>query len=373
MEQLETNEIILHEISNDNKDPLGIFGRYLTIWVLLCIIVGTTIGASEPKIAEVLNEVTISEINFIVTILIWIMIFPMMLQIDWNSLKYVKNHPKAIIICTFLNWVIQPFLTYAFALLFFRVIFKSLISNHKKDEFIAGSVILGGSPCTAMVFVWSQLAGGDPSYTLIQVALNDLIILILYTPTLILLIDASDIHIPYDTIFLSVFLFIVIPFTITYLLRFYMLKKNGKESTDKIIRNISKKCTPFTIIALLLTLILIFIFQGKKIYDHPIDIVLNIIPLTLVAIIIFIMAYFMCLYFKVPYKYAAPACFIATSNFFELAVAVALSAYGLDSGAVLTTVVGVLVEVPIMLIFVKIMIKTKNWYSSKLENYNIIS
>ena len=350
------------------KDPLGVFGRYLTIWVALCMIIGTAIGASQPSVAKALDKATVAQINLIVAVLIWVMIFPMMLQIDWQALKHVKDHPRAIFVCTFLNWAVQPFLTYAFALLFFKVVFAHYLAQEQQNEFIAGAVILGGSPCTAMVFVWSQLAGGNPAYTLVQVAVNDIIILILYTPTIILLIGSSGIHVPYDTVFLSVFIFVVIPFATTFLVRMRMVKMRGQEWTDATIKHIAQRAGPYTIVALLLTLVLIFIFQGEKIYKHPVDILFNCVPLTLVAFIIFAMGYFACLKLRVPYDLAAPACFIATSNFFELAVAVALSAYGLDSGAVLTTVVGVLVEVPVMLTLVKIMVKTKDFYEIHTAN-----
>jgi ACR3 family arsenite transporter len=361
-DNIETGIIDNSNSNQNNTDPLGFFGRYLTIWVALCMIIGTIIGASAPEIANVLDKVTVYHINMIVAILLWIIMFPMMIQIDWHSLVHVKDHPRAIFVCTFLNWAIQPFLTYAFALLFFRVIFGNLIETQKQDEFIAGSVILGGSPCTAMVFVWSALAGGHAGYTLVQVVVNDLIILILYTPTIILLIGGTGISIPYDVVCISVVLFVVIPFAGTYIYRKYLINKLGLEQAQIKIKHITDYSGKYTIISLLSILVLIFIFQGDKIYHHPIDILYNIIPLVLVAFIIFGLGFFMCYKLHIPYKFAAPACFIATSNFFELAVAVALSAYGLDSGAVLTTVVGVLVEVPVMLLFVKIMLKYKNWW-----------
>jgi len=340
--------------------------------VALCMIIGAAIGSALPSVAKALDRATFAQINLIVAALIWVMVFPMMLQIDWDSLKQVKKHPKAIFICTFINWAVQPFVTYGFAELFFRVVFSRYLSEEKEDGFVAGAVLLGGSPCTAMVFVWSKLAGGHPGYSLVQVALNDVIILILYVPTVILLTGASGIHIPYDTVVYSVVMFVVIPFFFSLATRTYMQRRHGRIKAAASIESFVKSSSPFTIVALLLTLIVIFIFQGDRIVDSPADIFFNCIPLILTALFVFALAFTLCVFGKVPYEFAAPACFIATSNFFELAVAVALSAYGLESPAVLTTVVGVLVEVPVMLFFVRIMLWTKSWYEAKIQSKAVI-
>ena len=371
------------EAKDHKSDLLGIFGRYLSLWVLLCMAAGTAIGTIWPEVADTLNEATFSQISLPVAVLLWVMIFPMALSIDYKALKKVRSQPKPIMLTTFLNWVIQPFFMFALALLFFRVIFSSVIDDEEREkEYVAGAVILGGSPCTAMVFVWSALTHGDAAYTLAQVAVNDAVLLVLYAPTLFLLLGATDIHIPYDTIFLSVFLFIVIPFGAAFLTRYWLLNprsvsgetesereeklKKGREKL-KVLEHTFK---PFTVVALLLTLLLIFIFQGEKVTDNPTDILLIALPLSLQTYLMFCLAFGGAYYLGIGFDTAAPAAFIASSNFFELGVGVAISAYGLDSGATLVNVVGVLVEVPIMLSLVWIANRCEHYFPRRVKEVN---
>eukprot|EP01041_Mallomonas_annulata_P002487 gene2487-4840_t len=337
----------------DSADAIGFFEKYLTVWVLLCMIVGGLIGAYNPSASEALAKAEFAQINAIVAVLLWLMILPMLIQIDFASLKAVKDNPGAIALTTCINYLIKPFTMYALAILFFRVIYVRVIPDTLlADNYIAGLILLAGAPCTAMVFVWSALVGGDAAYTLVQVAFNDLLMLGIYVPTAALLIGVSDIELPWETIIYAVLLFIVAPLLLAVTLRMIIITNFGLGT----LKDLVDRFKPVTVICLLLTLVLIFIFQGQKIADKPLHIVLIAIPIIIQCVLIFIIAYAIGYYCCIPHSRLAPGAMIATSNFFELAVAVAISVYGLESGAALSTVVGVLVEVPVMLVLTQICI-----------------
>lgn len=342
-----------------DKGGLDIFGRYLTIWVALCIVIGVAMGQWIPAFPKFLSKFEYAHVSMPVAILIWLMIYPMMLKIDFTSIVAASKKPKGLALTCITNWAIKPFTMYIIASFFFRVVFKTLISDGLATEYLAGAILLGAAPCTAMVFVWSHLTKGDPAYTLIQVAVNDLILLVAFTPIVAFLLGVSNVIVPYDTLFLSVFLFVVIPLLGGYLSRRWIISKKGIVYFEEVFL---KKFNSTTIIGLLLTLIIIFSFQGETILSNPFHIALIAIPLTIQTFLIFIIAYVWAKIWKLPHNIAAPAAMIGASNFFELAVAVAVSLFGLQSGATLATVVGVLVEVPVMLTLVKIANRTQGWF-----------
>jgi ACR3 family arsenite transporter len=341
------------------SDGMGIFGRYLTVWVTLCIVVGVLIGKWIPAIPQTLSQFEYAKVSIPVAILIWLMIYPMMLKIDFSSIVEATKKPKGLTITCVTNWLIKPFTMYLIAVFFFKVVFKELIGLELANEYLAGAVLLGAAPCTAMVFVWSHLTKGDPSYTLVQVAVNDLILLIAFTPIVAFLLGVSDVNVPYDTLFLSVVLFVVIPLLGGYLSRKYIVKNKGVDYFENVFL---KKFDNTTILGLLLTLVIIFSFQGEIILNNPSHIALIAVPLIIQTFLIFFIAYFWAKIWKLNHNIAAPAAMIGASNFFELAVAVAISLFGLQSGATLATVVGVLVEVPVMLTLVKIANCTRKWF-----------
>ena len=348
----------------DMKDKSGqtgirFFEKYLTLWVGLCMAIGVAIGVYIPSIPRFLGHFEYANVSIPVAILIWLMIYPMMLKVDFGSIKKVKDNPKGLLITWVANRIIKPITMYGIALFFFSVVFKGVISPALAKDYLAGAVLLGAAPCTAMVFVWSHLTKGDPAYTLVQVATNDLIILVGFVPIVAFLLGMSDISIPWETLFLSVLLFVVIPLAGGWISRVFIIKKKGLAYFEKAF---IPKFDHITIAGLLLTLIIIFSFQGQTIVDNPINIVLIGIPLVIQTFFIFFVAYLWARVWKLPHNIAAPAGMIGASNFFELAVAVAISLFGLDSGAALATVVGVLVEVPVMLTLVKISNKTKAWF-----------
>lgn len=334
---------------------MSFFDRYLSFWVAACIIVGIALGKLLPVIPETLGKFEYANVSIPIAILIWIMIFPMMLKIDFASVANAVKMPKGLTVTLTVNWLIKPFTMFGIAWLFFYVIFKALIPPDLAKEYLAGAVLLGAAPCTAMVFVWSHLTKGDPAYTLVQVAVNDLIILIAFIPIVTLLLGISGIAIPWNTLILSVVLFVVIPLVLAMITRRSIIRHKGQEYFDKVF---IKKFTSTTIIGLLLTLVIIFSFQGDKILQSPLNIALIAVPLILQTFLIFYIAYFWAEKWKLPHCIAAPAALIGASNFFELSVAVAIVLFGLNSGATLVTVVGVLVEVPVMLTLVKIANKT---------------
>jgi ACR3 family arsenite transporter len=348
-------------MENSNKG-ISFFQKYLTVWVIICMVIGILIGNFIPEIPEFLNKFEYAKVSIPVAILIWIMIYPMMMKVDFQSIKNVKNNPKGLYVTWITNWLIKPFTMYAIAYLFFFVIFKTFITPNLATEYLAGAILLGAAPCTAMVFVWSHLTKGNPAYTVVQVATNDLIILILFIPIVKLLLGVSNVTVPWDTLVLSVVIFVVVPLLGGFLTRYFVIKKKGIEYFEN---RFIKKFDNITVIGLLLTLVLLFMFQGEVIVNNPVHILLIAVPLVLQTFLIFFIAYGASKWLKLPHDISAPAGMIGASNFFELAVAVAIALFGLNSPAVLATVVGVLTEVPVMLILVKIANKTKHWFSEK--------
>ena len=345
-------------MENSNKG-ISFFQKYLTVWVIICMVIGILIGNFIPEIPEFLNKFEYAKVSIPVAILIWIMIYPMMMKVDFQSIKNVKNNPKSLYVTWITNWLIKPFTMYAIAYLFFFVIFKTFITPNLATEYLAGAILLGAAPCTAMVFVWSHLTKGNPAYTVVQVATNDLIILILFIPIVKLLLGVSNVTVPWDTLVLSVVIFVVVPLLGGFLTRYFVIKKKGIEYFEN---RFIKKFDNATVIGLLLTLVLLFMFQGEVIVNNPVHILLIAVPLVLQTFLIFFIAYGASKWLKLPHDISAPAGMIGASNFFELAVAVAIALFGLNSPAVLATVVGVLTEVPVMLILVKISNRTKHWF-----------
>ena len=346
-------------MKKEQAEGIGFFEKYLSIWVLLCMAIGVMIGVYLPGIPKLLSRFEYANVSVPVAILIWLMIYPMMLKIDFESIKQVGQNPRGLIVTWVTNWLIKPFTMYGIAAFFLYVVFGNVIPADMAKEYLAGAVLLGAAPCTAMVFVWSNLTKGNPAYTLVQVATNDLIILAAFVPIVAFLLGINDITIPWTTLFLSVVLFVVIPLTAGWLSRRIITKNRG---LDYFENTFIAKFNNVTVIGLLLTLIIIFSFQGKTIVDNPINILLIAVPLTIQTFLIFFIAYGWSKLWKLPHDVAAPAGMIGASNFFELAVAVAISLFGLQSGATLATVVGVLTEVPVMLTLVKIANNTKKWF-----------
>lgn len=337
------------------------FEKYLTLWVALCITVGITIGKFLPLIPETLEKFEYANVSIPVAVLIWLMIYPMMLKVDFQSVRNVGRNPKGIVITCVTNWMIKPFTMFGIAWLFFYVIFKALIPSELAHEYLAGAVLLGAAPCTAMVFVWSYLTKGDAAYTLVQVAVNDLIILAAFAPIVAFLLGVSGVEIPFDTLLLSVFLFVVIPLAAGVFTRITVIRKRGVDYFNTIFL---KKFDNITIAGLLLTLVILFSFQGETILNNPLHILLIAVPLIIQTVLIFFVAYGWAKVWQLPHSIAAPAGMIGASNFFELAVAVAISLFGLQSGAALATVVGVLVEVPVMLMLVRIANNTRKSFKA---------
>ena len=348
-----------NNINEEGKGDLGFFSKYLTVWVAICIVVGVILGQMLPIVPETLSRFEYAKVSVPVAILIWLMIYPMMLKIDFSSIISATKKPKGLIVTCVTNWLIKPFTMYLIAAFFFNVVFKALIPANLAKDYLAGAILLGAAPCTAMVFVWSHLTKGDAAYTLVQVAVNDIILLVAFTPIVAFLLGVSNVPIPYNTLFLSVVLFVVIPLLGGYFSRKFVIKRNGREYFDNVF---IKKFDNITVIGLLLTLVIIFSFQGEIIINNPMHIALIAVPLTIQTFLIFFISYGWARAWKLKHDIAAPAGMIGASNFFELSVAVAISLFGLESGAALATVVGVLVEVPVMLALVKIANKTKHWF-----------
>ncbi|BAE86461.1 ACR3 family arsenite efflux transporter [Desulfitobacterium hafniense] len=346
-------------MSNEKTQGIGFFEKYLTIWVALCMIAGLLIGKFLPGIPAFLGRFEYAEVSIPIAILIWLMIYPMMLKVDFQSIKNVGKNPKGLFVTWITNWLIKPFTMFGIAWLFFYVIFKAFIPAELAKDYLAGAILLGAAPCTAMVFVWSHLTKGNAAYTVVQVATNDLIILVAFTPIVAFLLGVSGVQIPWDTLILSVVLFVVIPLAGGVITRNYITNKRGFEYFEK---SFIPKFGNITIIGLLLTLVIIFSFQGDVILNNPLHIVLIAIPLIIQTFLIFFIAYLASKTLKLPHNVAAPAGMIGASNFFELAVAVAIALFGTQSPVALATIVGVLVEVPVMLILVKIANNTKHWF-----------
>ncbi len=336
---------------------MGLFERYLTVWVALAIVFGVALGLSIPGVFQVIAGLEFANVNLIVAILIWAMVLPMMVQIDWSAMKDVGKKPAGLFLTITINWLIKPFTMAALGVLFFNYIFAGLVNPQEASEYIAGMILLGVAPCTAMVFVWSQLVKGDPNYTLVQVSINDLIMVVAFAPIAAFLLGVTNITVPWETLLLSTMLYVILPLVAGVAIRHLLLKR----SSDAVTQFVAS-VKPASILGLILTVVLLFGFQAKTIIDKPMVIGLIAIPLIIQTYGIFFITYLGAKLMKLPHQVAGPACLIGTSNFFELAVAVAISLFGLNSGAALATVVGVLVEVPVMLNLVALL---NRWASTK--------
>lgn len=342
-------------------EPMGFFERYLTIWVFLCIVAGIALGHWLPESFQTLGHWEIAKVNLPVAILIWLMIIPMLLKIDFRALHHVKAHWKGIGVTLFINWAVKPFSMALLAWLFIRGVFANWLPADQHDSYIAGLILLAAAPCTAMVFVWSHLTRGEPHFTLTQVALNDVIMIFAFAPIVGLLLGISAITVPWDTLFLSVVIYIVLPVVIAQLWRGYIF---SHPQADILLARILKRLHPLSLSALLLTIVLLFGFQGEQILAQPLIIVLLAVPILIQVYFNSGLAYLLNRKFKVAHCVAGPSALIGASNFFELAVAAAISLFGFESGAALATVVGVLIEVPVMLSVVKIVNRTRHWYEN---------
>ncbi|MCD6331978.1 MAG: ACR3 family arsenite efflux transporter [Bacteroidales bacterium] len=338
------------------KKQIGFFEKYLTLWVTLCITGGIAIGHYAPGGIQALSKTELFKVNIPVAILIWLMIYPMMLQVDFSSIKNIGKRPKGLILTLIVNWLIKPFTMAFFAWIFFSKIYAAVISPEMAGEYIAGAILLGAAPCTAMVFVWSYLTNGDPNYTLVQVSVNDLIILVAFVPIVSLLLGITNVHIPYNTLLASILIFVVIPLVAGYVTHRTVIRAKGEAWFKTVFL---PRFKPVSIIALLVTLLLLFAFQGKNILNNPFIIILVAIPLIIQTYFIFFITWVGGRKLKLPHAICSPAAMIGASNFFELAVAVAIALFGLESPAALVTVVGVLVEVPVMLSLVALANKWK--------------
>lgn len=347
-------------MSDKKSIEIGFFQKYLTLWVALCMIAGVLIGKFLPGVPAFLGQFEYAKVSIPVAILIWVMIYPMMMKVDFQSIKNVGKNPKGLYVTWVTNWLIKPFTMYALGAFFMYVVFKNTIAPDLAKQYLAGMILLGAAPCTAMVFVWSHLTKGNPAYTVVQVATNDIIILIAFVPIVKFLLGVSNVSVPWDTLILSVVLFVVIPLSGGILTRMSITKSKGVEYFEK---QFLPKFDNATTIGLLLTLVLLFAFQGEVFVNNPLHIVLIAIPLIIQTFLIFFIAYFASKALKLTHDVAAPAGMIGASNFFELSVAVAIALFGTTSPAAIATVVGVLVEVPVMLILVKIANNTKHWFS----------
>lgn len=341
---------------SQTKKQLPLFERYLSLWVAICIAIGIGIGQLAGDSMQILADAEIYKVNIPIAILIWLMIYPMMLQIDFSSIRNVGKAPKGIVLTVVVNWLIKPFTMAFFAWVFFDNIFSAFIEPELAGEYIAGAILLGVAPCTAMVFVWSYLTDGDPNYTLVQVSVNDLIILVAFVPLVGFLLGITDVEIPYNTLIASVVIFVVVPLVAGVITNKILVKKYGEDWFKSVFL---PRLKPLSILALLLTLVLLFAFQGSTILSNPFIILLVAVPLIIQSYFIFFITWFAGRKLKLRHAVCAPAAMIGTSNFFELAVAVAIALFGLQSPAALVTVVGVLVEVPIMLSLVALANKWK--------------
>lgn len=344
------------------KGNISAFQRYLTVWVILCMVIGVLIGKYLPIIPSFLNRFEYAKVSVPMALLIWLMIYPMMMKVDFQSIKDVGKNPKGLFVTWATNWLIKPFTMYGIASVFFFMIFKEFITPELATEYLAGAVLLGAAPCTAMVFVWSSLTKGNPAYTVVQVATNDIIILIAFVPIVKFLLGVTKVSVPWNTLIFSVVLFVVMPLIGGILTRYIVIQKKGKDYFDNTFTH---KFDNATSIGLLLTLIMIFSFQGNTILQNPLHIILIAVPLILQTLLIFAIAYIACKFLGLPYNIAAPAGMIGASNFFELAVAVAVALFGTSSPAALATTVGVLTEVPVMLFLVTIANHTKGWFKNE--------
>ena len=348
-------------MKKENTPGISSFQQYLTLWVILCMAAGVLISRFLPGIPAFLSRFEYARISIPMAILIWVMIYPMMMKVDFQSIRNVGRNPKGLFVTWITNWLIKPLTMYGIASLFFFVIFRAFITPELATEYLAGVVLLGAAPCTAMVFVWSTLTKGDPAYTVVQVATNDLIILFAFVPIVKFLLGVSSVSVPWDTLILSVILFVVIPLAGGALTRTLVIRRRGRDYFDNTF---VKRFDGITTVGLLLTLVMIFSFQGSLILENPLHIVLIAVPLVLQTLLIFAIAYVACHVLKLPHRIAAPAGMIGASNFFELAVAVAIALFGTASPAALATTVGVLTEVPVMLFLVRLANSTRKRFTA---------
>lgn len=340
------------------QQALGTFERWLSLWVALCIGAGIGLGALAPGLFQVLAALEYAKVNLVVAVLIWVMIFPMMVAVDFSSLRRIGEKPKGLVITLVVNWLVKPFTMAALGVLFFEVVFADLIAPADAQQYLAGVILLGAAPCTAMVFVWSQLVRGDPTYTLVQVSVNDAVMVLAFAPIVALLLGVTSIPVPWETLLLSVVLYVVVPLAAGIATRAALREPAAVE-------RLTTRLKPAGVLGLLATVVLLFGFQGGVILAQPLVIVLIAVPLVLQSYGIFAVAYLWAYFWRVPFRIAAPCALIGTSNFFELAVAVAISLFGLNSGAALATVVGVLVEVPVMLSLVAIANRTQGRFPAE--------
>ena len=349
---------------SSQASPLGFFERYLSLWVFLCIIAGTLLGLAAPAATQAIGALEIAQVNIPVGVLIWVMIIPMLMKIDFSALHEVYEQRAGMAVTLTINWLIKPFTMAFFAWLFLRHVFADWLPAEQLDSYVAGLILLGAAPCTAMVFVWSNLCRGNANFTLSQVAINDLVMVFAFAPIVALLLGVSSIPVPWDTLLLSVVMYIVIPLAIAQFIRSRLLRR-GEAALPAVLTRIG----PFSIVALLATLVLLFSFQGQTIVAQPLIIALLAVPILLQTLLIAALGYWLCRRLKVRHDIAGPAAMIGASNFFELAVAVAIVLYGFNSGAALATVVGVLIEVPVMLWLVRMVNNSKGWYErSQVQN-----
>ncbi len=331
-------------VAQASPSPMGLFERYLSVWVLASIVGGMVLGQWLPGVFQVIGGMEVAQVNLPVGVLIWVMIYPMMIQIDWSAVRDVGSKPKGLALTLTVNWLIKPFTMAALGVLFFKHIFAPWVDPATASEYIAGMILLGVAPCTAMVFVWSQLVKGDPAYTLVQVSINDLVMIVAFAPIAAFLLGVTDVTVPWETLLLSTVLYVVLPLVAGMLTR-QVLARRGPHAVGGFVARLK----PWSVAGLLATVVLLFGFQATTILDQPLIIAMVAVPLLIQTYLIFFVGWWGARWLKLPHNIAGPACLIGTSNFFELAVAVAISLFGLNSGAALATVVGVLVEVPVML------------------------
>ncbi|MDP3336323.1 MAG: ACR3 family arsenite efflux transporter [Rhodoferax sp.] len=337
---------------------MGLFERFLTLWVALGIVAGVGLGLLAPGTFQAIAAVEVAHVNLVVAVLIWVMIYPMMIQIDWSAVKDVGKKPRGLALTLTVNWLIKPFTMAALGVLFFKYLFAPFVDPQSANEYIAGMILLGVAPCTAMVFVWSQLTKGDPNYTLVQVSVNDLIMVFAFAPIAAFLLGVTDLAVPWQTLLLSTVLYVVLPLVAGVLTRQWLRSRGGEAAVNGFV----KLLKPWSVVGLIATVVLLFGFQAETIVAQPLVIAMIAVPLLIQTYGIFAIGYVGARWLKLPHNIAAPACLIGTSNFFELAVAVAISLFGLHSGAALATVVGVLVEVPVMLSLVALINRTRHWF-----------
>ncbi|QIK57051.1 ACR3 family arsenite efflux transporter [Erysipelothrix sp. HDW6A] len=344
-----------------NENKISFFEKYLTVWVIICMVIGISLSRFAPDFSNFVRSLEYLNTSIPIAVLTWVMIFPMMMKVDLKAIRRVGKKPTGILISSLTSWAIKPFLMYGLAYFFFVVIFKQFIPVELAQQYIAGAVLLGAAPCTAMVFVWSNLTDGDPAQTLMQVSLNDIFIILLFVPIVSFLLGATNIFVPWETLIVSIGLFVVVPLIAGTATRKYVIKNKGQDFFDN---EFVSKFDGITTIGLLLTLVIIFTYQGNIILDNPFHVLLIAVPLILQNVITANFAYFACKVAKQPHNVAAPAALIGASDFFELSVAVAIALFGAQSPVVLVTTVGVLTEVPVMLMLVSFINKTKGWYNS---------